>query len=53
VGQVLGPLLGGFIGGHLGMRPVFFATAALLAMGAAWNWRELAGRRATTSHGAA
>ncbi|MDR0478735.1 MAG: MFS transporter [Burkholderiaceae bacterium] len=44
LGQVAGPLLGGFIGGHLGMRPVFFVTAALLATGALWNWRELARR---------
>lgn len=31
VGQVLGPLAGGWIGGHYGMRAVFLATAALLA----------------------
>ena len=39
VGQVAGPLMGGFVGGHLGMRSVFLGTCALLALGAAWNWR--------------
>jgi MFS family permease len=38
VGQVAGPLLGGAIGGHLGMRWVFLGTGALLAAGAATNW---------------
>ncbi|NDL65758.1 MFS transporter [Acerihabitans arboris] len=37
VGQVAGPLLGGFIGGHFGMRPVFFGTCALLVIGAGYN----------------
>jgi MFS family permease len=34
-GLVVGPLLGGFVGGHLGMRAVFLATAVLLGLGAA------------------
>jgi MFS family permease len=38
-GQVAGPLLGGFIGGAFGMRPVFLATACLLAAAATYNWR--------------
>jgi MFS family permease len=38
-GQVAGPLLGGFVGGQYGMRPVFLATAILLAAAAAYNWR--------------
>jgi len=38
-GQVAGPLLGGFVGGQFGMRPVFLATACLLAAAAAYNWR--------------
>jgi MFS family permease len=38
-GQVAGPLLGGFVGGQFGMRPVFLATALLLAAAAAYNWR--------------
>jgi DHA1 family multidrug resistance protein-like MFS transporter len=29
-GQVIGPLIGGAIGVHLGMRYVFFVTGALL-----------------------
>ncbi|MDR0458116.1 MAG: MFS transporter [Burkholderiaceae bacterium] len=45
LGQVTGPLAGGFIGGHWGMRAVFFVTASLLMLGAAWNWRERLGRR--------
>ena len=36
-GQVLGPLAGGFIGGHLGMRAVFLATSAIMLGGAAFN----------------
>ncbi|MEO5755420.1 MAG: multidrug efflux MFS transporter [Mesorhizobium sp.] len=38
VGQVAGPLLGGFVGGHFGMRAVFLGTSALMAGGAAYNW---------------
>jgi len=34
-GLVAGPLLGGFVGGHFGMRAVFLATAILLGLGAA------------------
>jgi MFS family permease len=37
-GQVVGPLLGGFVSAHLGMRAVFFTTAMLLALGAACTW---------------
>ncbi|MGI4745424.1 MAG: MFS transporter, partial [Janthinobacterium lividum] len=35
VGFVAGPLLGGFVGAHLGMRPVFLATSAVMLAGAA------------------
>ncbi|MFD9896826.1 multidrug efflux MFS transporter [Mesorhizobium sp. NPDC059025] len=38
VGQVAGPVLGGFVGGHFGMRAVFLFTAVLLAIGALFNW---------------
>jgi MFS family permease len=38
VGQVAGPLLGGFVGGHFGMRAVFLGTSALMAFGAVYNW---------------
>ena len=51
LGQVTGPLAGGFVGGHVSMRAVFFVTAALLMAGAVWNWRELLGRR-RRNHGA-
>lgn len=37
IGQVTGPLAGGLVGGHLGMRAVFLATAVLLAAGAVYN----------------
>ncbi|HEY4191320.1 MAG TPA: MFS transporter [Mesorhizobium sp.] len=37
VGQVAGPLLGGFVGGHFGMRSVFLFTCVLMAFGAAYN----------------
>jgi hypothetical protein len=33
----VGPLLGGFVGGHFGMRAVFLGTAVLMAAGAAYN----------------
>jgi DHA1 family multidrug resistance protein-like MFS transporter len=36
-GQVIGPLLGGVIGVHVGMRSVFFVTGALLLACAALN----------------
>jgi MFS family permease len=38
VGQVTGPLIGGFIGGHFGMRTVFLGTSVLMAAGAAYGW---------------
>ncbi|ARP86446.1 MFS transporter [Bordetella genomosp. 9] len=37
VGQVLGPLAGGFAGGHFGMRSVFLGTCVLMALGALYN----------------
>jgi len=38
-GQVVGPLFGGFVGGHFGMRAVFLGTCVLVAGGAWWSWR--------------
>ena len=43
-GQVSGPLLGGVLGAHFGMRVVFLATSVLLFAGALYNW--LLARRA-------
>lgn len=40
-GQVCGPLFGGFLGGALGMRPVFLATCAVMALCALLNARYL------------
>ncbi len=37
-GQVVGPLAGGFVGGHFGMRAVFLATCLMMAAGAAYVW---------------
>ncbi len=37
-GQVIGPLLGGQIGAHLGLRQVFLVTATLLVLCALMNW---------------
>ena len=37
-GQVLGPLAGGFVGGHIGMRAVFLGTSVLMAAGALANF---------------
>ncbi len=38
VGQVIGPLGGGFVGGHIGMRAVFLGTCVLMAAGAIGNF---------------
>jgi len=38
LGQVAGPLAGGFVGGHFGMRAVFLSTSALMAAGALYGW---------------
>lgn len=40
-GQVVGPLAGGFVGGHFGMRAVFLGTCVLMALGALFNWQAL------------
>lgn len=37
-GQVVGPVSGGFIGGHFGIRAVFLGTALSMAGSAALNW---------------
>ncbi len=37
-GQVIGPLAGGFVGGHLGMRAVFLGTTLIMLGGALFNW---------------
>lgn len=37
-GQVVGPLMGGFVAGHGGMAAVFLGTAVITAAGAAGNW---------------
>jgi len=38
MGQIAGPLMGGFAGAHFGMRSVFFATSVLMLGGAVANW---------------
>jgi MFS family permease len=38
VGQVAGPLAGGFIGGHFGMRAVFLGTSVLMAAAALYGF---------------
>lgn len=43
-GQVLGPLGGGFVGGHIGMRSVFLGTAVLMAACALANFFVERGR---------
>ena len=49
-GQVLGPLSGGFVGGHFGMRAVFLGTSVLMAIGAIYNHinRTAPGRKAVS-----
>lgn len=50
-GQVVGPLAGGFVGGHFGMRAVFLFTCALMALGAAFNWVVQARRARIATEG--
>ncbi|MFT8674566.1 MAG: MFS transporter [Acetobacter sp.] len=40
-GQVVGPLICGFVAGQMGMRAVFLGTSVLLLLGAVCNWRVL------------
>lgn len=47
-GQVIGPLAGGFVGGHIGMRAVFLGTSVLMAAGAIGNFIAARQRRDTT-----
>lgn len=50
VGQVAGPLMGGFVGGHLGMRHVFIITCVMLLACAAYNaWFTSAPRGGETT----
>jgi MFS family permease len=37
-GEVVGPLMGGAMGAHFGMRSVFIATSTITLIGAAANW---------------
>ncbi len=37
-GQVIGPMAGGFVGGHFGMRAVFLTTTAIMLGGAVVNF---------------
>jgi MFS family permease len=46
-GLVLGPALGGFVGGHFGMRQVFLVTTIIMFGGGAFNW--IIRRRVTES----
>lgn len=36
MGAVAGPLIGGFVGGHWGIKPVFVVTGIMLALTAMW-----------------
>jgi MFS family permease len=51
VGQVAGPLLGGFVGGHIGMRAVFLGTGLLMGLGAAYAWIARPHRPGLPRHG--
>jgi MFS family permease len=48
IGQVTGPLAGGFIGGHFGMRAVFLGTSVLMAVGAIYAWMSKPRRQAAS-----
>jgi MFS family permease len=49
-GQVIGPLAGGFVGGHIGMRAVFLGTSVLMAAGAIGNFITARQRRDMIRH---
>jgi MFS family permease len=53
LGQILGPLSGGYVGGAFGPQAVFFMTAGLLLVGAAMNtaliWHRVRRRIPTAS----
>jgi MFS family permease len=49
-GHVAGPLAGGFVGGHIGMPAVFLGTAALLLLGALFNWRVVSRSKSAEHH---
>lgn len=51
LGQVAGPLMGGLIGAHAGMRAVFLVTSGLLLAAALGNWL-LSAAAAPVAHGA-
>ena len=36
-----GPVAGGFVGGHFGMRSVFLGTCLIMMLGAFYNWTVL------------
>jgi len=38
-GQIIGPLMGGMIGAHFGLRAVFLITSLLLGLGALTAWK--------------
>ncbi|RPE04667.1 MFS transporter [Candidatus Pantoea deserta] len=40
IGQVSGPLTGGFVAGAFGMQPVFLLTAAVMLLCGAVNWQQ-------------
>lgn len=50
LGNLLGPLAGGFIGAHVGLRAVFFVSAGLL-LGVYWYGHGLAPTRSTQGAG--
>lgn len=49
-GQVLGPLMGGCVGGHIGMAAVFVCTAALMGLGALLNYQSFFNRVLARRH---
>ncbi|WP_337266368.1 MFS transporter [Oryzifoliimicrobium ureilyticus] len=46
VGQVSGPILGGFVGGHVGMPAVFLGTAVIMMSGSVFVFIAMPKRRA-------
>ena len=51
LGNLLGPLTGGFIGGHFGLPAVFIANSVLLVGAGLLVWRKLEDPVADGSHG--
>lgn len=45
LGNMIGPVVGGFLSGFIGIRGIFYIASALLMLNAVWVWKTLIRRR--------